>query len=76
MAPPNYCCWVSGEGPYLLEVVVVADGLAGGHVLVVAGVGQVGVAGLVVELVVLVGETVLKPVSIQSLSSVRVFVHL
>lgn len=74
VAPPDDCCRVRGDC-YLGEVCVVSDGLAGGDVLVEGGVGQVGVAGLVVDDVVLVGVTVFPPVAVQSLGVVRVLMH-
>ena len=67
---------MSGRGnTYSSEVGLVSDGLAGGDVLVVAGVGQVGVAGLVVDDVVLVRVTVFPPVAVQGFAVVGVLMH-
>lgn len=60
---------------YLGKFCLVSDSLAGGHILVEAGVGQVGVAGLVVNDIVAVGVTVFPPVSVQSLGVVCVLMH-
>jgi hypothetical protein len=60
---------------YSGEIGLVTDSLAGGDILIVARVGQVGVASLVVDDIVVVGVTVFPPVSIQSLCGVCVLMH-
>ena len=61
---------------YFLETFNVTNRLASRHILIVGGIGQISVARLIGQLIVLVREPVLKPVTVEHFRLVSVLMHI
>lgn len=72
LQPNNY---LNTYETYLFKRSLISNGGACGDILGVAGVGEVGVASLVSEVVILVGESVLEPVAVKHFRLVGVLMH-